>query len=52
MNIMSPDIGQIVELGTNVAQAGAIRAGEVLGDEIFDHIIDIVMLVYAMDPRL
>lgn len=51
MDIMGMDIGQIVDLGTNVAQAGSMRLVET-NDVIFDYIIGIVFLVYALDPDL
>lgn len=45
------DIDQIVELGTQVAISGAIRLGEIVGDDIFEYIVAIAVIVYEMDPR-
>ena len=50
MDIVGLDIGHIVELGTQVAQVGAFRAVDIANDQIFDYIIGIVFLVYALDP--
>lgn len=50
MDVMGLDIGQIVELGTHVAQSGAIRMGEIVGDDVFEYIIGVAIIVYEMDP--
>ena len=50
MNIIGLDINHIVDLGTSVAQSGAIRAAEIAGDEVFEYIIGIAVVIYAMDP--
>jgi hypothetical protein len=50
MDIMGIDINQIVELGTQVAQAGAIRAREWVADGTFEYVIGIAVLIYEMDP--
>jgi hypothetical protein len=46
------DIDQIVELGTQVAIGGAIRLGEIVGDDIFEYIVAIAAIVYEMEPGL
>jgi hypothetical protein len=45
MDLIQIDIGQIAELGTQVAMHGAVRAGEVVIDDIFALIVGIVALV-------
>ena len=44
------DISQIVDLGTQVATSGAIRALESTADEIFEYIIGMSIVVYEIDP--
>lgn len=51
MNIIGIDIDQIVDLSTQVAVSGAIRMGEIVGDDIFEYIVAIAVIVYEMDPR-
>lgn len=43
-------IQEIATLGTQVATHGAIRATEVVGDDIFEMLISIAILVYEMYP--
>lgn len=50
MQVFGLDIMHIVELGTQVATTGAIRASEVIGDDIFEYIIGVAILVYEQDP--
>lgn len=50
MQIFGLDIAQIVDLGTHVATTGAIRAGEIVGDDIFEYIVGIAVVIYEMDP--
>lgn len=50
MTILGLDIQHIVELGVQIAQAGAIRAGEVQGDDLFEYTVGIAAVVYAMNP--
>ena len=50
MNVMGLDIAHIVELGTQLAQAGAIRAAELSGDDVFEYVIGIAILIYEQDP--
>ncbi len=51
MDIIGIDIDQIVDLSTQVAISGAIRMGEIVGDDIFEIIVAIAVIVYEMDPR-
>jgi hypothetical protein len=45
------DIGDIAELGTQVAMSGALRVAEVKGiDDLFDFIVGIAILIYEMAP--
>ena len=48
--VLGLDIAQIVDLGTQVATAGAIRAAEMTADEVFDYIIGMAIVVYEIDP--
>jgi len=50
MDLMGIDIGQIVHLGTHVATTGAIRAFEMVEDDLFEFIIGIAFLIYEIDP--
>ena len=50
MGIFGFDIGEIVDLGTQVATAGAIRAAEIVGDDIFEYVIGIAIIIYELDP--
>lgn len=50
MQVFGLDIGHIVELGTQLAQAGAIRAAEVAGDEVFEYTVGIAILIYEEVP--
>jgi hypothetical protein len=44
------DIGQIIELGTKVAMTGAIRAADLIADDVFEYIIGMAIVVYEIDP--
>lgn len=44
-------IAEIATLGTQVATHGAIRAAEVAGDDIFEMLIAIAVLVYETYPK-
>lgn len=44
-------IAEIAALGTQVATHGAIRAAEVAGDDIFEMLIAIAVLVYETYPN-
>lgn len=50
MNIFGLDINQIVDLTTQVATTGSIRGAELIGDDIFEYIIGVVLVIYEMDP--
>ena len=52
MGVFGLDIDQIVDLGTQVAVSGAIRMGEIVGDDIFEYIVAIAAIVYEMEPGL
>lgn len=49
IDLLAIDINHIVELGTQVATSGAIRAAEVIGDDVFEYIIGIAIVIYEMD---
>lgn len=51
MPIVTMALAEIVELGTQVATTGAIRAAEASGDQVFEYIIAVAMLVYEMYPN-
>lgn len=44
------DIAHIVDLATQVATTGAIRAAEMTADEVFEYIIGMAIVVYEIDP--
>lgn len=50
MDIFSIDINHIVDLGTQIATNGAIRSLELVGDDIFDYLIGVAILVYELHP--
>jgi len=50
MNILGIDIDQIVQLGTQIATTGAVRAFEVAGDDLFEMVIGVAVLIYEVDP--
>lgn len=50
MGIIGIDINQIVELGTHVATVGAIGAGEVARDKVFEYIISVAVVIYETHP--
>lgn len=50
MDVMGIDIAQVAELTTSVATVGAIRAAEVVGDELFEYTVAIIELVYELLP--
>lgn len=51
MPLVTIAMADIVELGTQVATTGAIRATEASGDQVFEYIIAVAMLVYEMYPN-
>lgn len=50
MNILGLDIDQIVQLGTQVATTGTIGGFRLGGDDLFELIIGVAVLIYEMDP--
>lgn len=44
------DITHIVDLATQVATTGAIRAADMTADEVFEYIIGMAIVVYEIDP--
>lgn len=48
--IIGIDIMQIAELTTSVATVGAIRALEIVGDDLFEYTVAIIELVYETNP--
>lgn len=44
MDIFGLDIAGIVDLGTRVAQAGAMRVAEASPDQVFDYIVALIAL--------
>lgn len=51
MPIVTIPLAEIVDLGTQVATTGAIRVAEASGDQVFEYIIAVAMLVYEMYPN-
>jgi len=45
MSLIQIDIGQIAELGTQVAMHGAVGGGQVAVDDIFELIVGIIVAV-------
>ncbi len=50
MDVLGIDIGQIVQLGTQVATVGA-GAFAAAGDDLFEFIIGVAILIYEIDPN-
>lgn len=50
MELFKLDIGEIVDLGTQVAVNGAIRVSDGFGDDMFEYLVGIAVLVYEMFP--
>ena len=50
VDIMGIDISHIVDLGTHVAQSGAIRVAEIAGDDIFEYLIAVAQMVENIAP--
>jgi len=46
IDLLTIDIAAIAELGTRVATAGALRAMEISGDDIFEYIIGIAIVIH------
>lgn len=51
MDIFGIDITHIIDLTTQVATTGAMRALESGGNEVFESLINIAILVYEQNPR-
>lgn len=51
MELVQIDLGEIAELGTRVAVHGALRAIEASGDELFELIVGIAILIYEIAPN-
>ena len=47
---MIVEMSVIAELGTQVAMHGAVRAGEIAIDDVFELIVGIIVLVIEMSP--
>lgn len=51
MGLLQIDPGEIVELGTQVAMHGAMRAAEMLSaDDLFEMLVGIAALIYEIAP--
>ena len=50
MESFSFDINHIVDLATQVGTSGAIRSLELVGDDVFDYIIGVAILIYEVHP--
>lgn len=50
MTVFGIDIAQIADLATQVAQTGALRAAEFAGDDIFEYMVGIAIVVYEQSP--
>lgn len=51
MELFKLDIGEIADLATEVAVNGAIRVSGGFGDEMFEYIVGIAVLIYEMFPE-
>lgn len=51
MQVFGIDIGQIADLATQVANAGALGVAERAGDELFDMIVGVAIVVYEQGPQ-
>ncbi|MES2337858.1 MAG: hypothetical protein V4537_07180 [Pseudomonadota bacterium] len=50
MDLFRIDIGEIADLATQVAVNGAIRVSGGMGDEMFEYLVGIAVLIYEMYP--
>ena len=50
MNLIQMGASEIATLGTEVAMHGAVRAGEVAVDDVFELIVGIILLVIEAIP--
>ena len=46
------EIGEIADLATQVAVNGAIRFADLYGDEMFEYIVGIAVLIYEIYPEM
>ncbi len=51
MGLVQIDFGEIAELGSQVAIHGAVRLMEAGGDELFELIVGIAILIYEIAPN-
>ena len=51
MDIFKLDIGEIAEMASQVAITGAIRVMDGAGDDMFEYIVGIAVLIYEMYPN-
>lgn len=51
MQVFGIDIAQITELATQVANAGALHTIERVGDELFEMVIGVAVLVASQNPQ-
>ena len=51
MNIFSIDINHVVDLATQIGTSGSIRSLEMVGDDVFDYIIGVAILIYEVHPQ-
>lgn len=50
MGLIQIDVSQVAELGTQVAMHGAVRAGEVVIDDVFALVVGMISLVIELVP--
>lgn len=50
MGLLKIDLGEIAELGTNVAMHGTLRAAAADVDDLFELIVGIAILIYEIVP--
>lgn len=50
MGLIQIDVSQVAELGTQVAMHGAVRAGEIVVDDVFELIVSLVSVVIELVP--
>jgi hypothetical protein len=51
MGLVQFDLGEIVELGTQVAVHGAVKAAEMASvDDLFELVVGIAVLIYEIAP--
>ena len=50
MGTIQIEMSAIAELGTQVAMHGAVRAGEMVADDVFELIVGVIVLVVEMIP--